>query len=31
MKSELIATVSINTAHNQPTRRCGIVPFGAES
>ena len=31
MKSELPATVSISAAHTQPQRRCGIVPFGAES
>jgi len=31
MKNELIATVSISVAHDHPIRRCGIVPFGAES
>jgi hypothetical protein len=31
MKNELIATISINAAHDQPISRCGIVPFGAES
>ena len=25
------ATLSISAAHDQPIRRCGIVPFGAAS
>jgi hypothetical protein len=27
MKSELIATINISTAHDQPIRRCGMVPL----
>jgi hypothetical protein len=31
MNNELTATVSISMTHDQPIRRCGIVPFGAVS
>ena len=31
MKNELTTTASISPAQTQPNRRCGIVPFGADS